>query len=95
LPKVKMFSVRDMKLNTWSSPWFFLHAGQAERTLYELVNGGESMLSKHPKDFELYMIGEFDDTTAELSSIPPVHIMTALSALKAPQEALPFDRPRA
>lgn len=92
MAKLKMFSVLDQKLKLWSPPMFMKHVGQAERTWQDLVNEPESMLCKHPKDFSLYQVGEFDEETAESAPIvPPVLVMHAEEAKRKPQGELPFD----
>lgn len=78
---LKVFAPYDSKISTWLQPMFFQHTGQAERTWKELCSNADSFLAKHPQDFTLYQIGEFDDDTAALSSITPVQVMSAAQAM--------------
>jgi len=92
LPKLKMFSGYDKKLKHWNPPFLLMHAGQAERTWVEIANDPKSMVSKHPNDFDLYMIGEFDDVDAQLYPVtPPMLIMSAIDAKAKAEPTLPFD----
>lgn len=89
MAKVKMYSPFDSKLQMWMQPMFFLHAGQAERQWRELANDPSTIVAKHPVDFILYQVGEFDDETGAVSPVhPPVQLMTALAAKNKPTEEL-------
>lgn len=43
----------------------------AIRALSDLVKDEQSMVSRHPEDFVLYQIGEFNDQKGEFSNINP------------------------
>lgn len=95
LAKLKMFAPFDSKLQVYMNPMFFLHTGQAERVWVDLCNGPDSMLSKHPEDFTLFQVGEFDDSSGEIRSIhPAVQVMSAVAAKKKPDGPLPLDAAR-
>lgn len=80
--KQKIFAPFDSKLQVWMTPMFFQHSGQAERLWKDLCNEPNSTLSKYPQDFTLYQIGEYDDETAQLTSLAaPVQLMSASGAL--------------
>lgn len=64
--KFLVFSVLDAKSEAYGMPLFFAAKGQAIRAFDDQVNSQESLISKHPKDFTLCHIGEFDDTTGLL-----------------------------
>jgi hypothetical protein len=72
---MKIFSVYDEKLEEFMTPTFFLTSGQAMRSFEDLVLGdSECIFAKHPEDFTLYLIGEFNSTSGQLESysIPTV-----------------------
>lgn len=68
---LKVFSVYDSKALAFSAPFFAPTPGAAIRLFSDACNDGQTMWSKHPGDFVLYQIGEFDDGNAELSSLSP------------------------
>lgn len=72
-------AVRDVKLNEFNPPVVFQSVGQAERVFHdEALPGKDSMLSKHPEDFSLYLVGTFDGETGEFEACsPPVFITQA------------------
>lgn len=66
MAKLKMFSYRDGKIESFTAPMFLDHAGMALRMTEDLVNGSkDSTIGKHPEDFTLYEIGEWDSVTCE------------------------------
>lgn len=85
MAKSKIYVPHDKKLDVWMNPMFFLHPGQAERSWVEICSLPDSMPGKHPGDFDLYLVGEFDDSCGAISSHPPVHFMSALSAKPKPE----------
>lgn len=79
----KMFSLYDSKAESFGPPVFIQSVGQAERMFADLVNDGKSMPFKHPSDFVLYMIGEFQDMDGSIKSITPhVSLGSALEFVK-------------
>lgn len=67
----KVFSLYDGKAKAFGPPFHMLQRGQALRALQDLVNDDRSMVSRHPQDFVLYQIGDFDDSSGEyLNKVP-------------------------
>ena len=63
--KMKMFSVYDIKAEAFMVPWFMPAQGQAVRAFSDLVEDKDSMVGKHPGDYKLVYVGDFDDSTGE------------------------------
>lgn len=68
--KLLAFSIFDEKGGLFSNPFFMAHKGLAIRAFYDLVCDNNTTVSKHPEDFKLYCIGEFDDNSGGLMSLP-------------------------
>lgn len=62
---LKIYSLRDNKMNTYLKPVFAVHLVQIQRDLVNIVKDQNSMVGQHPSDFELCYIGEYDESTAE------------------------------
>lgn len=78
MAKLKMYSPFDAKLAVWSPPILVEHPGQMERYWTDLCNDGKTLMSKHPKDYSLFQVGEYCTDTARIEPIyPPVHFMSA------------------
>lgn len=75
--KLLVFSVRDLKASAYMQPFFMQKIGQAMRAFGDTVQDGKSVLGKHPEDFELFKIGEFDDESGELKTMKPEYIARA------------------
>lgn len=60
-----MFSIYDNKADAFNTPFFMAARGQAVRAFTDLVNDGQSAISKHPEDYKLCVLGEFNVVTAE------------------------------
>ena len=87
---VKAFAVYDSKATAYMSPFFFPHAGQAIRAFSDTVNDPSTSLNRHPGDFTLFQIGEFDDETGVFTATSPVNLGTALNYRQQPSAPL-FD----
>lgn len=64
--KMRVFSVYDVKAEMFSPPWVMGTIGEATRAFQDLANDANSSVSKHPGDFKLCCLGEFDNVTGVL-----------------------------
>lgn len=89
--KNRMYSVYDRKTLVYLPPYFALTDGAAIRTLSDAVADRNNMLAKHPNDYVLYFVGEFDDTNGQvLPAVPLVHVIDANTLVAALQQEIPF-----
>lgn len=63
----KIYSVFDSKSEAHSLPFYQQHEGQALRTFSDWVNDPVTPYSKHPSDYTLFSLGEYDDVTGAFS----------------------------
>lgn len=61
-----VFSIFDVKSDTFNVPFFMPTPGAAVRAFGDLVNDKDSRIAKHPEDYKLVKIGAFDDVTGVL-----------------------------
>jgi len=88
---INMYSIYDTKGLNYSPPFLAATDGLAVRMLQEAVSDPQTMVSRHPADFKLYLIGRFNDQNAGLLSVdPPSHVIDAV-ALVATQPKLPLE----
>lgn len=66
--KQHIFAIYDSKAFSFISPFFFPTPEMAIRIFQGCANEPGHMFCKHPHDFNLYHIGEFDDSTGELEA---------------------------
>lgn len=83
---LKIFSIRDQKSDVFNTPFFKKTVGEAERDFRTLVNDGKSMVNQYPDDFDLYWVGEYDDSTGQLKALDtPQHVLKAVVAMNQKQ----------
>lgn len=88
---LKVFAVYDSKVKSYQQPFFTTAAGHAIRSFEQASNDPETTLSKHPADFTLFEVGEYDDSTALfLNSKAPLSLGTALMFKRPPLTQLPL-----
>ncbi len=76
---LQIFSVRDIKTDQFANPMFLITKGHAIRSFADAVNDKEpnNQLNKHPEDFELHHLGEFDTDSGLINANPPKQVVTA------------------
>ena len=71
---LKICTIHDSKVGAYMRPMTFTALGQAERTFRDIVNDLEHEIGKHPEDYTLFMVGEFNDQTGNIEAIEPLSI---------------------
>lgn len=75
---MKMFSIRDVKAEGFNVPFFQPTFGLAERMFQDAVKDEKTSFAKHPEDFSLYYLGEFNTQSGEFSpEAQPKHVCDA------------------
>lgn len=77
-------SVKDRAAEIFNRPFFVPHRNVAVRDFTDEVNRSapDNQLNKHPDDFDLYLLGSFDDNTGMFEMEPaPVVIVRAKDVL--------------
>jgi len=76
--KTRLYSVYDLKAKAFLQPFFSVLDGTAIRAFSTAVNDPSTMLNKHPEDYILFYVGEFDDESGALSAAAqPVQLVMA------------------
>lgn len=60
------FSIFDVKADTYSPPFWKPTVGLAIRDFADLANNPDTVVGRHPGDFKLVQVGEFDDQVGGL-----------------------------
>lgn len=81
--RYKIFSVRDRAIDAFGQPFFASSTGGAIRGFSDEVNrtAENNQLNKHPEDFDLYLLGEFDDSTGTFEAERPQQIAVGKDVL--------------
>lgn len=67
--KLTAFSVFDIKAKVFCMPFFVHNVNLALRSFGDAVLDNSTGISKHPEDYHLYKLGEFDDDSGKLLSL--------------------------
>jgi len=59
----KVFVIYDSKTETYQHPFLMLTKGQAIRAFTDTISDPKTQFAKHPADFTLFEIAEYDDQT--------------------------------
>lgn len=70
-------SVKDRALDAFSRPFFVPSVGVAERSFQDEVRNPESEMSKHPEDYDLYLLGTFDEAMGTFNCSHPTLMIRA------------------
>lgn len=68
--------IKDVAIAAFLRPFVVRHRGEAVRMFTDEVNrmDKDNPLNAHTKDFELYVLGSFDDDSGALVSVAPERI---------------------
>lgn len=76
--RLKAYAIRDSKAGFYGKPFFSHTHGEAERSFRQLAKDPASQLSSFPDDFDLFHLGEYDDSTGLFQALgTPEHIIKA------------------
>lgn len=79
----KAFSVRDSKTELFHLPFFTNTTADAERSFAATVNNSQTSINQFPEDFDLYMIGEYDQIKGKFLPLEtPVHMIKAIALIR-------------
>ena len=73
--KLVAMSLYDSKVRAFSQPFFAASEEAGIRSVVDEASRGDSMLSRHPEDFQVCRVGVFDDKDGLLiSEMAPVQL---------------------
>ena len=67
--KFKIFSIFDSKAESFNTPMFLAAKGQAIRAFDDEANRPESEIHKHPEDYTLFCLGDFESDTGKVEPL--------------------------
>lgn len=90
--KLKIFTVYDTKAQFFGQPFFDQQEASAIRSWSDSVNDGSNPANQwhnHPEDFQLFLVGEFDNETGKVDSILPQALVMGSSLIRRDQLPVP------
>lgn len=80
--KIKMYAIYDSAAGAYLQPFFFHQDGLALRAISDCVADPSHNFAKHPDDYTLFYIGEFDDQTGDIVPAVPAESLGNLIEFK-------------
>lgn len=78
----KVFSVYDKGVEAFMAPFFTRSRGEALRSFLEACADPKIAFHKHPHDYSLFYLGEYDDAKGAFSQpVAPERVLTAQEAV--------------
>lgn len=84
--KLQIFAIYDSATRMYGTPMFMASQPQAVRAIGDEINRPQedNQLYKHPEDFTLFCLGEWDNNTCEFTSnTPPTLVVRAQDLVKS------------
>lgn len=81
-----MFSIKDRAIDGFGDPFAQPSAQHATRWFRDLINDANTPFAKHPDDYDLYTIGEYDELQAQLEPIESPTLIARGKDLVNPKE---------
>lgn len=75
-------AIRDTQLAAYGRPYYTPTTGAAIRSFQDEANNPESMINKHPEDFELVQLGTFNDETGKHENLDTPKQLTSGKAVR-------------
>lgn len=75
-----IYSIRD-SLTGFMSPALDINDQSAIRNFSRAINSGEGLMDFAPKDFDLYLVGQFNNQTGVLEPVVPVQMVVSGASL--------------
>ena len=79
---MKMYSVFDTKADFWAPPFFARTHEEALRAFSVAANDRQHQWGRHPADFSLFYVGEFDEFTGLCTGVDRFHLSNALDLVE-------------
>ena len=85
--KTKVYSIYDRTAQVFNTPFFQHNDGMAIRAFQDNVNSQDSVINKHPEQFSLHCLGEYDDQTGTITTQEPVLLTSGNELLQQSEES--------
>lgn len=87
--KLNAYTIYDVASGVYMRPFFSQADGQALRGFNDLATDAEHEIGKHPEDYTLYRIGDFNDSTGEIRGENLEKLTTGLEAVTQSRKVQP------
>jgi hypothetical protein len=71
--KLNIFTIFDVKAHAYITPFYLPTIAMATRTFADCINSDTHQFGKHPSDYILFHVGEFDDNKGKHILLPTLN----------------------
>lgn len=90
---LKAYSIFDRKALQYHPPFFASTDGSAVRSFSDAANDAQSSIGRHPSDYVLFYVGEYDDQKGAMLPVSPlIHIVDAVAVVEAKPPVFNFAK---
>lgn len=84
--KLCVFSVYDSAAKAYIAPFVLPMVQMGHRVFWECANAPDHMFCKHPQDYSLYHVADFDDVSGVMTGfLEPLFMVSAKSLKGVPE----------
>ena len=80
-----VYSIFDSAADLYLHPFYAKADGEALRVFYDVSIGADSEVAKHPEDYSLFRVAEWNDNRGEFVPLEKVCLATALEMVSKAQ----------
>ena len=91
--KTGIYTIYDRKAGIYQFPYQFHNDAVALRACQDLVNQGDSQIAKHPADYIMFKLGEYDDNEGVFVQLSTKEIIAEFHHLQ-PSNPWPMGDPQ-
>lgn len=88
---LRFFSIYDRKALIFMPPFHALTDAAAVRAVHDAMADPQTSLHRHPDDFVLFAVGEFDDGSGVYTSEIPVRHVVDVASIAPKAASQPHD----
>lgn len=85
------YSIYDRKALQYHPPFYASTDGAASRSLSDLVADAQTSVGRHPTDYVLYCVGQYDDAKGQLLPLSPLRHVVDAAAFIPPRSPDLFE----
>lgn len=89
---LEVFSLRDVKAQSFSRPFFCVNRQVALRDVAQLVAAGDSVVARFPGDYALYLLAVFDDVSGVFRVLDHHEFVCQCSDVVEQANVVPFEK---
>lgn len=88
---LQMYSIFDSAAAAYLRPFYCQTDGEALRAFTDIATDADHNIGKHPEDYSLYRVGQFDDNKGKLVPLDKECLATAQEVVASSRKVTPMQ----